>query len=131
MYSIGYIGGSVLLRFLKHPNAASFNITVLVRSPQKAENFKAFGVKPVVGSHSDLELVEKLAAEADVVITAVGIYHFISGSKAAKPVFQKADADNLEAAQATLRGLKVRHKEIGSPPILIQTVCNAQICPAC
>jgi uncharacterized protein YbjT (DUF2867 family) len=67
----GYIGGSVLSRFLKHPDASSFNITVLVRSPEKAEKLKAFGVNPVVGSHSDTTLVEGLAAQADVVIAVV------------------------------------------------------------
>ena len=67
----GYIGGTVLLRFLKHPDASSFNITVLVRSPEKAEKLKAFGVNPVVGSHSDTPLVEGLTAQADVVIAVV------------------------------------------------------------
>ena len=61
----------MLLRFLKHPDASSFNITVLVRSPEKAEKLKAFGVNPVVGSHSDTSLVEELTAQADVVIAAV------------------------------------------------------------
>ena len=61
----------MLLRFLKHPDASSFNITVLVRSPEKAEKLKAFGVNPVVGSHSDTPLVEELTAQADVVIAVV------------------------------------------------------------
>lgn len=61
----------MLLRFLKHSNAASFNITTLVRSPEKAEKLKAFGVNPVLGSHSDATLVEKLSAKADVVIATV------------------------------------------------------------
>jgi uncharacterized protein YbjT (DUF2867 family) len=61
----------VLLRFLKHPDASSFNITVLVRSPEKAEKLKAFGVNPVVGSHSDAPLMEELTSQADVVIAAV------------------------------------------------------------
>ena len=55
----GYIGGSVLLRFLKHPEASSFNITVLVRSPEKAEKLKAIGVFPVLGFHPDTPLVEE------------------------------------------------------------------------
>ena len=78
----------MLLRFLKHPNAASFNITVLVRSPEKAQKLKAFGVNPVVGSHSDVALVEKLTTKADVVIATVGIHHFIFGPEITKPVFQ-------------------------------------------
>ncbi len=61
----------MLLRFLKHPDASSFNITVLVRSPEKAEKLKAFGVNPVVGSHSDAPLVEELTAQCDVVIATV------------------------------------------------------------
>ena len=78
IYSVylGYIGGSVLSRFLKHPNATSFDITTLVRSPEKAEKLKTFGVHPVVGSHSDLALVEKLAAKADVVIAVVSYLPF-------------------------------------------------------
>jgi nucleoside-diphosphate-sugar epimerase len=98
----GYIGGSVLSRFMKHPNATSFNITTLVRSPEKAEKLKSFGVHPVVGSHSDLALVEKLVAKADVVIAT-------------------ADADDLGAAKATLKGLKTRYTETGIPPIFIHT----------
>ena len=61
----------MLLRFLKHPDSSSFNITVLVRSPEKAEKLKAFGVHPVVGSHSDTLLMEELTAQADVVIAVV------------------------------------------------------------
>lgn len=41
-----------------------------------------------------------------------------------KPLFEKADADNVDAAKAILKGLKSRHQEIGIPPIFIQTVCD-------
>ena len=64
----------MLSRFLKHPNVASFNITALVRSPEKAEKLKTLGVHPVVGSYSDLALVEKLSAKADVVIATVSYF---------------------------------------------------------
>jgi uncharacterized protein YbjT (DUF2867 family) len=67
----GYIGGTVLARFLAHPRADTFQFTVLVRDPKKAEKFKDLGVKAVVGSHKDAQLVEKLASEADVVIATV------------------------------------------------------------
>ena len=87
-YSEGYIGGSVLSRLLKHPNAATFNITALVRSPEKAEKLKILGVNPVVGSHSDLALVEKLTAKADVVIATVGIHYYdFLVLKLLKPLF--------------------------------------------
>ncbi|KAF7336223.1 hypothetical protein MVEN_02170100 [Mycena venus] len=97
----GYIGGSVLTRFLEHPHAGTFQFTVLVRDPKKAEKFKELGVNAVVGSHTDAALVEKLASEADVVIAT-------------------ADCDDLGAAKATLVGLKKRHA-LGVVPIFINT----------
>ena len=115
----------MLSRFLKHPNAASFNITALVRSPEKAEKLKTFGVQPVIGSYSDLALVEKLSAKSDVMIATVSnlSLKFLI-LKLLKPFFKKADADNLDAAKATLKGLKIRYQETGVPPIFIETVCN-------
>ncbi|KAF9474242.1 NAD(P)-binding protein [Pholiota conissans] len=98
----GYIGGSVLARFLQRPDAASFKFTALVRSPEKATKLASLGVNPVVGSHSDAALMESLAADSDVVIAM-------------------ADADNYEAAMATLKGLKKRHETTGQVPILIHT----------
>ncbi|KAJ7824957.1 NAD-binding protein [Mycena olivaceomarginata] len=103
---LSYIGGSVLARFLAHPHAASnkFHFTVLVRDPTKAEKFRALGdnVTAVLGSHSDVQLVERLASEADVVIAT-------------------ADADDLGAAKATLTGLRKRHAQSGVAPIFINT----------
>ncbi|KAJ7854001.1 NAD(P)-binding protein [Mycena leptocephala] len=96
-----YIGGTVLARFLAHPRADTFQFTVLVRDPKKAEKFKDLGVKAVVGSHKDAQLVEKLASEADVVIAT-------------------ADCDDLGAAKATLEGLRKRHA-LGVVPIFINT----------
>ncbi|KAJ7635022.1 NAD-binding protein [Roridomyces roridus] len=99
----GYIGDTVLARFLKHPDAASFHFTVLVRDPKKAEKFNEIpGITAVVGSHNDAPLVTKLASEADVVIAT-------------------ADCDDLVAAEATLAGLKQRHATTGVPPIFIHT----------
>ncbi|KAF8066914.1 NAD(P)-binding protein [Lyophyllum atratum] len=98
----GYVGGSVLSRFLKRSDIAFLNITALVRSAEKAEKLKALGVNAVVGSHDDSALVEKLAAQADVVLSI-------------------ADCDHLGAAQATLKGLKNRYNATGNVPILIHT----------
>ncbi|KAJ7193548.1 NAD-binding protein [Mycena pura] len=98
----GYIGGSVLNRFLGHPQADSFHFTVLVRDPKKAESFRHMGMTAVVGSHSDAPLVEKLASEVDVVIAT-------------------ADCDDLDAANATLRGLKKKYETSGVAPIFINT----------
>jgi hypothetical protein len=49
----------------------------------------------------------------------------IPGSEITQTAFlKKADADNLDAAKATLKGLKTRYQETGIPPIFIHTVCN-------
>lgn len=68
---LGYIGGSVLARFLQRPDFSSFNITALVRSPEKADKLRALKVNAVVGSHSDVPLMESLAADSDYVIATV------------------------------------------------------------
>ncbi|KAF5336566.1 hypothetical protein D9611_006508 [Ephemerocybe angulata] len=98
----GYIGGEVFAKLLDHPKFSTFNITALVRSPEKAEKLRALQVQVVVGSHSDEPLMEKLASEADIVIAT-------------------ADADNVPAAKATLRGLKKRYAATKVPPTFIHT----------
>ncbi|KAF8869511.1 hypothetical protein CPB84DRAFT_1856230 [Gymnopilus junonius] len=67
----GFIGGSVLGRFLDHKDASQFGITALVRSPAKAEKLKSIGVNAVVGSLDDIALTENLASDADVVVSMV------------------------------------------------------------
>ncbi|EMD33972.1 hypothetical protein CERSUDRAFT_117492 [Gelatoporia subvermispora B] len=99
----GYIGGQVVQRLLAHPSASTFEITALVRSPEKATLLESkFGVKAVVGHHGELEKLEQLASEAHV-------------------VFSVADADYLPAMQAILAGLRKRHATLGDLPILIHT----------
>ncbi|KAI0696908.1 NAD(P)-binding protein [Cytidiella melzeri] len=98
----GYIGGSVLAHLLKHPSKETFDITVLVRSADKANRLEKFGVKPVVGSYHDTALVEELAEKAHV-------------------VFSCADADAMDATKAFLAGLRKRHAKLGDLPILIHT----------
>ncbi|KAG1882313.1 hypothetical protein F4604DRAFT_1743472 [Suillus subluteus] len=98
----GYIGGSVLSALLSHPRATSFQITVLIRSPEKVELFNSVGVVAVVGSNQDLEKLTEHARDSDVVLAC-------------------ADADDLQAARAILLGLKKRYDETGRVPILIHT----------
>ncbi|GLB40173.1 putative NAD-P-binding protein [Lyophyllum shimeji] len=98
----GYIGGSVLTRLLSHPLSDTFGITVLLREAEKVKEFRTLGVKPVIGSHSDLPLLQHLAADADVVLAC-------------------ADADDLDAAKAILAGLKDRFDKTGTPSTLIHT----------
>jgi D-arabinose 1-dehydrogenase-like Zn-dependent alcohol dehydrogenase len=67
------------MRFLAHPRASTFQITVLVRDAKKAEKLMELGVDAVVGSHKDAPLVEKLASEADVVIAMVCAFNIFLG----------------------------------------------------
>jgi len=98
----GYIGGTVLSRLIAHPKSDTFRITVLIRSPEKAAQFKQLGLKTVVGSLGDTKLVETLAADADV-------------------VFNCANADDLPASRAILDGLKARHLSKKKLSTLIHT----------
>ncbi|KAJ7091300.1 hypothetical protein C8R43DRAFT_1050133 [Mycena crocata] len=97
----GYIGGPIMSRFIER-NDPNHNITALVRSAEKAERLNALKlrVNVVVGSHNDAPLVERLAAEADV-------------------VFSLADCDDLQAAESILRGLSKRFEATQRKPILI------------
>lgn len=61
----------MLARLLARPDASTFDITALVRSPEKAEKLKAFGVTPALGSLQDLGLLEDLASKAHVVFSCV------------------------------------------------------------
>jgi hypothetical protein len=71
---------------------------------------KSFGVDVIVGSHSDANLVEPLAEEADVVIAA-------------------ADVDDLDAANAILVGMRRKYEKTGKPSTLIHTVSLVIISP--
>jgi len=69
----GYIGGTILDRLLSHPSASSGSFFALVRSEEKAKKLKEAGITPILGSLSDLDIIEKAASEADVVIAMVSL----------------------------------------------------------
>ncbi|KAL0569749.1 hypothetical protein V5O48_012210 [Marasmius crinis-equi] len=70
----GYIGGSVLSRLLNLPDAQSkYEFRAVVRDVEKAKKLAdEFGVKPIIGSHSDEELISREAAEADIIVAMSG-----------------------------------------------------------
>ncbi|KAF9266645.1 NAD-P-binding protein [Marasmius fiardii PR-910] len=105
----GYIGGSVLGRFLSRSDVASFHFTAIVRSPGKADKLKEFGITPIIGSHNDESVMVEAASKVDVVIAM-------------------ADCDDLVAANLTLQGLKIRFEETGKPPIFINTSGTGVLC---
>lgn len=98
----GYIGGTVLDHLNRHPKRSDYEITVYLRSTEKAKGFEKLGYKTALGSLDDVEELAKLASESDI-------------------VFQTADADHLEGTKAILQGFKTRFQKTGVAPILIHT----------
>ncbi|OCH93024.1 NAD(P)-binding protein [Obba rivulosa] len=99
----GYVGGQILTRLLAHPRTSTFEITVLVRSQEKAKLLESkFDVKAVVGHHGELGKLEQFASQAHV-------------------VFSCSDSDDLPMIKAILSGLKNRHATFGDLPIFIHT----------
>jgi uncharacterized protein YbjT (DUF2867 family) len=64
-------------RLLEHPDAGSFQITALVRSPEKAAKLESLGIRAIVGSFSDLHKLEMLSSGADVVIAMVVVFFLL------------------------------------------------------
>ncbi|OCH90156.1 hypothetical protein OBBRIDRAFT_835218 [Obba rivulosa] len=91
----------------KYPNnvarQATFEITALVRSPEKAKLLESkFDVKTIVGHHGELDKLEQLASQADIVFSCSG-------------------SDDLPMIKAVLSGLRNRHATFGDLPIFIHT----------
>lgn len=99
----GYIGSSVLSAILKEVDQDT-KVTILARNAKVLPGFEAVDkrITAVQGSLGDHAQLTSLAAAHDVVINT-------------------AEADDLGAAQALLKGLKERHEKTGSRPIFIQT----------
>ncbi|KAF8817259.1 NAD(P)-binding protein [Phlegmacium glaucopus] len=106
----GYIGGSVLSRFIDHPKRASFALTAIVRSQEKAHKLKSLGldIKVAIGSTDDSEFLPNLAADSDVVINVTG-------------------DDDLDSVENILQGLKRRHHETGTVPTFIHTSSTGMV----
>jgi nucleoside-diphosphate-sugar epimerase len=67
----GYIGGSVAA----HLAAAGHRVTGLVRSAEKADAIRAFGIEPVMGMLDNAQILASAARAADVVINAASADH--------------------------------------------------------
>jgi nucleoside-diphosphate-sugar epimerase len=67
----GYIGGSVAADLA----AAGHEVTGLVRSSEKADAVRAFGIEPVLGTLDDAAVLARAAQAADVVVNAASADH--------------------------------------------------------
>lgn len=81
----GYIGQNVLNRLLE----AKYPVTVLVRRPEQALRFEKIGVKTVLGSLTDLELITSQTAQHEITINT-------------------ASCMDLPSVQAILSGIRQR-----------------------
>lgn len=70
----GYIGGSVAARLIE----AGHRVTGLVRSAEKAEQVRAIGIEPVMGSLDDADVLAAAARGADAVVNAANSDHRVS-----------------------------------------------------
>jgi hypothetical protein len=118
----GYIGGPALAKILNHPKRNNFDITVLIRDASKATGFESLGVKTVKGSMSDFGLLERLSSESDIIFQSVSI--IICNSIIGLTKILQANADDLDATKAILRGLKKRFEHKKEPGMLIHTVSS-------
>jgi len=67
----GYIGGSVAA----HLVAAGHQVTGLVRSQEKADSVRAYGIEPLLGTLDDAEILSQAARAADIVVNAASADH--------------------------------------------------------
>ncbi len=67
----GYIGGSVAASLA----AGGHQVSGLVRSADKVEAVRAFGIEPVMGTLDDAQVLARAAQAADVVINAASADH--------------------------------------------------------
>ncbi|KZV72603.1 NAD(P)-binding protein, partial [Peniophora sp. CONT] len=97
--ALGYLGGATLQLLMHKPDLA---ITALVRNKDKAVKLEQLGVKTVLGSLDDTDLLEAEGTKADVVV-------------------QGAAYDHLDGVEALLKGAKTHFEQTGKQPIFIQT----------
>lgn len=123
VHTTGYVGGSVLTRLLALPDADKYEITALVRSPEKAKKLETFGVKTVVGSIQDVALLTRLAEQAHVVFSLVSSSFSNDGSRLdINAACSQVDCDDEDQARAIVSGLKKRHDATRDIPIVIHAV---------
>jgi nucleoside-diphosphate-sugar epimerase len=106
----GYIGGSLLIDLLQHPNASNFKITALIRGDEsRVKKLTSLGVTPLIGSNDSHDIIEKAASESHVVI------HMGNSS------------DDLPSVKSIISGLNKRTQTTGKPVIYIHTSGTAVI----
>lgn len=99
----GYIGGETLSQLLASPTTKDHSYSALLRSAAKAPIVESLGVRPVLGTLNDKDLLIEEARKADVVI------HTADSS------------DHVASCEALLEGMRKRSAE-GKETIYIHVV---------
>jgi nucleoside-diphosphate-sugar epimerase len=94
----GYIGGEILDLLLQE----DYEVTVLARRQEAADELIKLGAKVVKGSLSNLDVITRQASLSDIVI-------------------HTATADDLPSVEAILQGIAQGSQSASSPPIYIHT----------
>ncbi|GJJ14007.1 hypothetical protein Clacol_008264 [Clathrus columnatus] len=88
----GYIGGETLAQLLKSPTTKGHKYSALVRNQAKAQLLESLGVRPVIGTLDDRDLLIAEAKAADVVIhTADSSDHVASCEALLEGIRQKGE----------------------------------------
>ncbi|KAF2019507.1 NAD dependent epimerase/dehydratase family protein [Aaosphaeria arxii CBS 175.79] len=109
--SSGYIGGSILTRFLQSTDAniKLYSFSALIRDEKQAARLKEKNVTPVLFSGlEDTDFLRKQASEYDIVLNS-------------------ANAFNAEAARALIEGLSDRQKQTGIQTVYLHTSGTSSI----
>ncbi len=93
---------------------------VTQRRPRYSSRLSKFGVKAVVGTHQELDKVERLAEDAQIVFNLV-IPYPTSQRKCDTESPCQADADDELLIKAILSGAKTRQALVGESSVLIHT----------
>jgi len=69
----GYIGGSVVSRLIDHPTHKHSEIVVLVRPSKqnKSSVLESLGLKPVIGTNDELDILTEQSSQSDIVFSCV------------------------------------------------------------
>lgn len=94
----GYIGAEILSLLAQK---GSYEITTMVRRPAAAAEFENLGIKVVLGTLDDREIIVELASHADIVI-------------------HTATADHLPSVESIIQGVDIRAKA-GKSTVYIHT----------
>lgn len=114
----------MLQRLLTHPRANAFDVTALVRSPEKAKLLKSRfpQVKVAVGHHGESDKIASLAEKAHLVLQIVGLASLLSTLPHSRLTARQADSDDEALIKALLKGLRKRYETTGDVATFIHTV---------